>query len=417
MEDSFKVLLAGKLFDGVSDRAIENAAVLVHGSQILAVGRQTEVRPPLGVTYEEWRFDSAFVLPGLIDAHTHVTLAADGRTYEQMMLDSDEVMALVGTRNLDLHLRSGVTTLRDNGARNSVAFALKEGLRRGYIRGPRLLASGRSITCTGGHFYIVNAVADGDDALRREVRKLVHQGADFIKVMATGGGTVGTLPDHASYSEEELRVLVEEAHRFGKLTDAHTRAKAGMINAARAGIDCIEHVEFLEPGMIARYDPAVADLLLEAGTYLSPTMEASTGYHRSLRLRQKQEREPLTPAELALLESAQRRTETRLEVLRRLLEAGFAGRIISGTDAGCGELVFGHLQHDIELMTMGGMTNAQAIRSATSDAARALGMDSLVGSIASGKEADFLVVEGDPLARITDLERVVSVIKGGERII
>jgi len=414
---AFKVLLAGKLFDGIGDRASESMAILLHGSHIAAVGRQGEVRPPEGAAYEEWRFDSAFVLPGLIDAHTHVTLAADGRTYEQLMLDSDEVMALVGVRNLELHLRSGVTTLRDNGARNRIAFALKEGLRRGYIRGPRLLASGRSITCTGGHFHIVNAVADGPDELRREVRKLVHEGADFIKVMATGGGTAGTLPDYASYSEEELRVIVEEAKRFGKLTSAHTRAKAGMINAARAGIDCIEHAEFLEPGMVSHYDPKVAELLLKAGTYVSPTLEAGTGYHKNLQLKKKQEQEPLSAAEKALYESNQRRTEARLAILRRFLEDGFADRLISGTDAGCGELAFGHLQYDIELMTIGGMSNAQAIKSATSVAAKALGVDDVVGTISPGRKADILVVEGDPLSRISDLERVAAVIMDGERVV
>jgi len=415
-EARFKVLLAGKLYDGVSQAATESMAVLIDGSRILGIGPQSEVRPPAGVTCEELRFDSAFVLPGLIDVHTHLMLAADGRTYEQAMVDSDEVMALGGVRNLELHLRSGVTTLRDNGARNQIAFALKEGLRRGYIRGPRLLASGRSITCSGGHFHICNAVADGPDALRREVRKLVHEGADFIKVMATGGGTARTLPGYASYSEEELKVVVEEAHRFGKLTDAHTRARAGMINAARARIDCVEHVEFLDPDMVARYDPRVADMLLEAGTYLSPTLQASIGYATMVRLKQKQEREPLSASELEALRRCERAMEIRLDVLRRLLDAGFAGRLIAGTDAGCGELAFGHLQYDIELMAAGGMSNVQAVKTATSDAARALGIDHLVGSIAPGKEADFLVVEGDPLSSIADLSRVVAVIQAGRRV-
>ena len=411
----FIVVRCGRLYDGVAEEAIENAAVLIQGTKIFAVGRRDELTLPAEKVAEVWDFGEAFVLPGLVDEHTHLSLAGDGRAYEQMMLDSDDLMALVGARNLALHLRSGVTTLRDHGARNRVGFALKEALRRGYLAGPRALFSGRSITCTGGHFHFMNEVADGPEAIRAAVRALVHEGADYIKIMASGGGTAGTLPGYASYSEAELRAAAEEAHRFAKLIVAHCRATAAMLNAARAGIDLLEHVQFTEPDLTSRFDPRVAEALLESGAYLSPTLQAGTKYAALLRLRRQEADGPLGPAEKEQLARNERVMEERLGIFRRLLEFGFAERIVAGSDAGCFDFAFGHLQYDVELMVAGGLSNRQAIRAATSVAARAIGLGDSVGSLAPGKEADLLVVAGNPLANIADLERVVAVIKGGTK--
>ena len=176
-------------------------------------------------------FPDATLLPGLVDAHAHISLAGDGRTYEQMFLDPDELMTLIGLHTMRVHLKSGVTTLRDNGARNRTAFLLREGLERGYYDGPRLLLCGRPITCTGGHFHWCNEVADGEAEIRKAVRRLVHEGADHIKVMASGGGTRGTIPGRASYSTEELRAAADEAHQLGRLTVVHCRAKESMVRA------------------------------------------------------------------------------------------------------------------------------------------------------------------------------------------
>ena len=130
-------------------------------------------------------------MPGLVDAHAHLTLAADRRTYEQMVLDPDEMMALVSVSNLQRHLACGVTTLRDNGGRNRVTFIVREAIKRGYFIGPRLLLSGRPVTHRYGHFYWCNGVADGVEAIRATVRQLVAEGADHIKIMASGGATAG----------------------------------------------------------------------------------------------------------------------------------------------------------------------------------------------------------------------------------
>ena len=192
-----------------------------------------------------------------------------------------------------------MTTLRDNGGRNRVTFIVREAMQRGYFIGPRLLLSGRPVTHSYGHFYWCNGVADGADAIRAVVRQLVAEGADHIKIMASGGGTAGNIPYYPSYTAAELRVAVEAAHALGRLTTAHCRAKQSMVNALEAGLDCIEHAEFLVPPAevvelgtgvptsgVMQYDPRVTAALLEAGTFVSYTMQAG-GYDSLVELRQK----------------------------------------------------------------------------------------------------------------------------------
>jgi imidazolonepropionase-like amidohydrolase len=263
----------------------------------------------------------------------------------------------------------------------------------------------------------MNAVADGPDAVRREVRTLVHEGADFIKIMASGGGTAGTLPGCASYTVEELRAAVEEAHSFGKLTAAHTRAKAGMVNAVLARVDLLEHAQFLDQDMVPRFDPKVAEKLLETGAFVGPTLQACTRHGAMIRLLEKEKCGRLSDQEKRRKSEYQERREMFLGLLGKLLNAGFGGRIVAGSDSGCGEITFGHLVYDLELMVAAGMTNMAALQAATSVAARAIGLGDLLGSLESGKEADLLVVNGDPLISIADLNRVVAVIKGGVRVV
>ena len=409
------IIYGQAVLDGTGRPAIRPGAVRVEGSKIKAVGEAAELAPAPGEAVREWDFRPHTIIPGLIDVHTHLSLAGDGRSYEAMALDSDEVMVLAGVMNLQRHLRAGVTTVRDNGARNRVAFLLREGVNRGYVVGPRLLVSGRPITCTGGHFHWCNEVADGEEEIRRAVRRLVHEGADHIKIMASGGGTRGTIPGRASYSEAELHAAVHEAHAFGRLTVAHCRAKESMVRAVHAGLDLMEHAEFLEPDGVIRYDPKIAEMMQESGIYVSPTLQAS-GYPTVLQLRRKHEESGLTESEAELLAHAEARLETRLDVFRRMLDAGLRERMVVGSDSGCGNLTFGHLFYDVELFVKGGMTPEETLLASTRVAAEAIGQESAIGTIAPGKEADLVVVDGDPTRDVAALDRVVAVVKGGQRV-
>jgi imidazolonepropionase-like amidohydrolase len=406
-------LRVGRLIDGTGGNVVRDALLRIKGTTIASAepftDRGVEQSGDAG-----WHLPDCTVLPGLIDAHTHLSLAADGRTYEQMATDSDVMMALIAIRHCRVHLNSGVTTLRDNGSRNRVMFIVREALERGYAIGPRLLLSGRPITPSGGHFSWCNGVADGVEEVRRAVRLLVSEGADFIKIMATGGGTASSDPKRASYSVEEMRAAVEAAHDHGRLTTAHCRATEGMVRALAAGLDCMEHAEFLDVDGSIRYEERIADKLADSDIYVSPTLQAF-GHYRLVALRQAAQERRLAPAEQQVKDRLERHLEQHLGTFRRLLDLGLGPRIIAGTDAGPGYTEFGQMAFGLNLMVAAGMTPMEAIMAATSVAARACDVPQ-VGSIAAGKEADLLVVNGDPSTDIDTLRNVVAVFKGGQLV-
>ena len=293
---------------------------------------------------------SACLAPALIDGHTHLSLAGDGRNYVDMFSDTDVMMVLTGVMNLQKHLRAGITTIREHGARNRVGFTLKEGLGRGYFPGPRMLVSGRPITCTGGHFHMCNEVADGEDEMRRSVRRLIHEGADYIKIMASGGGTIGTLPGVATYSVEELHAAAHEAHHFHRLTAAHCRAKESMRRAVEAGIDLMEHAEFLEADDRMRFDPKIAEMMAESGIWISPTLQTWCNYPRIVQLREKGDAGTASPQGEKELQDLEKWMEVRLEVMRRMLDYCLRDRIVPGTDSGVSNIAFGHLDYDLQIL-------------------------------------------------------------------
>jgi len=410
------IIRADRLFDGLGTGVRSDQAVLVEGDRIEAVGALAEIRQQAPGDIELIDLGDACITPGLIDTHTHVSLAADGRSYVEFFAQTDGVLALAGVANLRRHLYAGITTLRDNGARNMVAFLLKEGLRRGYIEGPRLLVSGRSITCTEGHFHMCNEVADGAEEMRRSVRRLVHQGADFIKVMASGGGTVGTIPGRPSYSIEELRAAVGEARQFGRLTAAHCRAREAMERAVEAGIDMLEHAEFLDPDNQMRFDPALARRMVECGTWICPTLHARTGFARMVELGTRAEAGTITAAEEQALKQMEERAEKPLGTVRGMLDCGLLEQIVPGTDCGVGNLVFGRLDYDMMLLVRAGFTAGEALRAATKVSADAIGMADQLGTIEPGKVADLAVFAGDPTADLAALSQVLAVFHGGRRV-
>lgn len=409
---------AGRVVTCGSSGVLEDGVVVVDGSRITRVAPASALTTELAAPTRVENFPKSTLLPGMVDAHAHLTLAGDRRTYEQMVLDSDEMMALVSVSNLQRHLASGVTTLRDNGGRNRVTFIVREAIQRGYFIGPRLLLSGRPVTHSFGHFYWCNGIADGADAIRAVVRQLVAEGADHIKIMASGGGTAGNIPYYPSYTAAELRVAVEAAHTLGRLTTAHCRAKQSMVNAVEAGLDCIEHAEFLVPpgevvelgggvpaSGVMEYDPRVTEQLLEAGTFVSYTMQAG-GYDSLVELRQKHAATQLTLHEAARRDALEAYYDTKLGVFRRLLEDGMLPRLVISSDAGPFDCEFGRMHYGLRLGVEAGMTTLQAIESVTRIAAQACGVGHLVGSLEAGKAADLLLVAGDPLA---DIERIADV--------
>ncbi len=413
---------AARVIDGRGGAPLQDGVVEVQAGRIVSVRPAAEVENL--ATAQVRHFPTGTLLPGIVDAHTHLSLAGDRRTYEQMFLDPDEMMALVCVSNMRLHLAAGVTTLRDNGARNRVTFMLREAMNRGYVSGPRLLLSGRPITHSGGHFHFCNETADGEEALRRSVRRLVAEGADHIKIMGSGGATAGNLPFRASYTARELRVAVETAHGLGRLTTAHCRARDAMANAVEAGLDCIEHAEFLvagpevtlgsgkTPAGRIEYDQRLAERMLQSGIFVSYTFQAG-GYDTLVDLRQQRLDGPLSADEQRELDRLEHAYEQKVGLFQRLVNDGFLPRLVVSSDAGPFDCRFGRMHYGMELAVLGGMTSMQAIESVTRIAAEACGVAALVGTLEPGKHADLLVVQDDPLADISRMANVLAVFKDG----
>ena len=410
------VLLADRLIDGCSTEAIPDAAVVISGERIAWSGAAVALPANLAASDNVLRFPGCSLLPGFVDAHTHFTLFADGRAYQDMAAESDGIMVLAGVRNAWTHLAAGVTTARDNGSRGRNGFMLREAINRGIIAGPRLLVAGPPVTPTGGHFHWCDGTADGADELRQQVRRLVSLGADHIKIMASGGGTIGTDPGRPCYTTEELRETIATAHDLGKLTTAHCRASEAMRRATAAGVDCIEHGEFIDPDGVMRFDETIARLMAEHGTYLSPTLQAS-GWDTILRCREICEVRELTDREASDLAIAEQETEERMEQIGRLVELGLADRIIAGTDAGCFDFSFGHIDYAMHLMVQAGMSPMAAILASTSIAAQALGVHDEIGSLKPGMIADIAVVRGDPLADIHRTGDIEAVFQRGTQVL
>lgn len=422
------IVTASRVYPATEGGQVTDAAVEVQDGKIVRVGPAAELRArPDLATVPEHHYPGATLLPGLVDAHCHLTLTGDGKTYEEQVLDPDEMLSLIAVSNLQKHLAAGVTTLRDNGGRNRVAFVVREGVRRGYIRGPRMLLAGRPVTHSFGHFYWCNGEADSDAEIRAAVRRLVAEGADHIKIMASGGATAGNLPHYPSYTAEELRVAVDAAHALGRPTTAHCRARESMVNAVDAGLDCIEHAEFLVPAPMVElgggvaasgrmaYDPRVTERLHQAGTYVSFTAQTG-GYETMLGLRGEAEQRTLSRPDKARLSALEAYFEMKGEILAALTRDGMLPRMAISSDAGPYDVSFGRLQDGLEIAVRFGLTPAQAIDSATRVAAQICRVDHLVGTLEPGKLADLLLVHGDPTADIRALWDVQAVYQGGHLV-
>jgi imidazolonepropionase-like amidohydrolase len=383
-----KIVRCERLLDVRNGRQVENAVLIIDGSKLTVVGEESSVDLPKGVEIEEVDCSRKTVLPGLIDTHLHFALGA-GANYEEMFQWPDSLQLVSGVLNARLTLESGVTTARDCGARNRVGLDLKEAAYRQLIFAPRLLVCGRSITMTGGHFYFCNAEADGYEGVRKETRRLIKEGVDFIKIMASGGGTQGTIRQRPSYSVEELIGATAEAHIQGKTVTAHCHATQAINNAVEAGVDIIEHCTFIEPdgrGLRHVFREDIAREMIRRGIIADNVVIATLDRDR---------------------------LEWCFENFRELKRLG--AKILAGTD-GLGLYRTAGLAFVLEMMVRGGATPMEAIQAATIRSAETLGLNYLVGTLEPGKEADLMAVDGNPLEDIRVLRNPSLVMKGGTLI-
>ena len=349
------------------------------------------------------------VLPGLIDCHTHLTgeYTADIRLRRVEETDADS--AIRGVVYARRTLEAGFTTVRNVGSSGDAAFALRDAIRAGLVAGPRILVAGESISPTGGHsdstlgyredlFAMpesMQGIADGTAACRRAVRAQVKRGADVIKLTATGGVLSATAAGtEQQFFDDELEAIVQTAHLLGRKVAAHAHGTRGINAALRAGVDSIEHGTFLDDESIS--------LFKKTGAALVPTILAGKTVTEWARI------EGYFPPPVA--QKARRVGPEIQDAFARAYRGGVT--IAFGTDSGVSH--HGENAREFAYMVEAGMSEADAIISATINAARLLGLDDSVGTIEVGKAADLIATAGNPLLDISELERVVFVMRGGK---
>ncbi len=397
------VLRAQRIFDARTGLVASPGVVVVQGDRIVATGASAAIPPGASVV----DLGDTTLLPGLIDAHTHVTFEMS-TDWKQDELDGLKKpiaeQAIRSTVYARRTLLAGFTTVRDVGSENQLDVGLRNAIRRGDVAGPRLLVAVNAIGATGGHCDVTgfrpgalgkdsgDGVADGPDAVRAMVRKQVKLGADVVKVCASGGVlSEGDDVDTPQMTQAELDALVDEARALRRRTAAHSHGATAAKRAVRAGIDSIEHGSFL--------DEEALDLMKARGVVLVPTLMtmetdaklASQG------------------APAAVVAKAQAASAAAVGTFRRAVAKGVV--IGFGTDAAV--IPHGQNAREFRYMVDGGMTPADALRAATTVNAKLLGLSDRLGALEPGKLADVIAVPGDPTKDVLVMERVLFVMKDG----
>jgi imidazolonepropionase-like amidohydrolase len=393
------VVRAGRVLDVKSGKFLSDQAIVIEGDKIVSVGPAASVQAS-GATVIN--LPNATVLPGLIDAHTHLTMNPSFG-YQTLGISAPR-QTLIGAHNARLTLEAGFTTVRNVGAADFTDVALRDAINAGDVPGPRMLVSGPALSITGGHcdnnllpfeYHATNdGVADGIAAVQHKVRENIKYGADLIKVCATGGVlSKGDDPQASQFTLEEMKAIVADAHRLGRKVAAHAHGAQGILWASEAGVDSIEHGSYIDDAGIAE--------MKKNGTYLVPTLYLGDWFLANT--------DKTHVPDFLLMKAKE-----VMPVARKNVAHAFASgvKVAFGTDAAV--YPHGMNAHEFAVMVKLGLTPLQSIQAATINAADLLGWSDKVGAIEPGKWADIVAVDGDPLQDVTTLERVKFVMKGGE---
>jgi imidazolonepropionase-like amidohydrolase len=406
------VLHAGALLANPGRAPVSEATVVVADGRIVDVRagyvEAADLPDAAGAEVETIDLRDSFVLPGLIDAHTHITSEYSAGIRLERLQRSDADSALLGVEYARRTLLAGFTTVRNVGSSGDAAFALRDAIRHGIVPGPRMLVAGESITPTGGHsdatlgyrpglFDLpgaIDGICDGSASCRRAVRAQIKRGADLIKLTATGGVLSNTSAGtEQQFFEDELEAIVKTGHLLGRKVAAHAHGTQGINAALRAGVDSIEHGTYLDAESVR--------LFVQTGAFLVPTVLAGktveerariAGYYPPPVVKKALEVGPTIQAALA-----------------RAHKGGV--RIAFGTDSGVSS--HGENAREFVYMVEAGMNEMEVIVAATTAGAELLGLSDRIGTLEPGKLADLIATERNPLIDITELQRVSFVMKGG----
>ncbi|MFF5435218.1 amidohydrolase family protein [Streptomyces griseofuscus] len=387
------LITAGRILLGPSSTHIDDGAVLVSGATIVAAGARNDVLAHTEPGCRVMDFPGATVLPGLIDCHVHLAFDA-GPDPVTTLTDSDDATLLLGMAGRAQQLLdAGITTARDLGDRGGLSVRLRDAISDGAMAGPRILAATAPLTPPKGHCWFLGGEVEGENEIRQKVRRNAEEGADVIKVMATGGGLTRGGPSiwQLQFTTEELAVVVEEAHRLGLPVAAHAHGVQGIAASITAGVDTIEHCSWMtEDGTPELREDLIAQLIAKQ-IHVCPANHPNWQAFA----------DRVGPEKAAAL----------FAPTRRMAESGV--QLVAGTDAGIPRAYFGGLISSLEFFEHLGVPRHRIIDMATTSAASALRLGDQTGRLATGYRADILIVDGDPLTGLDALRAVRLVLAGG----
>lgn len=380
------------LIDGTGEDLIRNTNLLVEDGVIKKIGSNINEEHD----YELVDLSNKYLIPGIIDCHVHLFIDTTGKFTIQQIMENPVLATTVAMKNIDKLLKAGITYVRDAGAMHGYGIKLRNLIEREYISGPGIKCSGQFITMTGGHMHYMGREADGTDEVRKAAREAIKMGADFLKLVGSGGvSTEGSDVAAYQYNIDEINAAVVEAHKVNKKVAVHSHSAAGVRNAILAGADSIEHGTLMDENCV--------DMLVEHGTYLVPTLKASYTVIKASK-----------KSGLAYSMNAKKieaLVNTQKNNFKKAYESGV--KIAMGTDSGLTGNHFGDNAFELKLMTEYGMKELDAIVAATKTSAELLGINDKYGTLEEGKFADFIVLDKNPLEDIAEIQKLESVYKKG----
>jgi len=400
------IIKADRIIDGLGKKPIEKAAVLVENGRIKAVDTQAKLSAA-SEGAEVINAAGGSIVPGFIEAHSHMHCASGADAYDVLMSDDHDTLIMRSAKAVRAALLSGVTTMRDLGSKNEVALPIKRAVQKGVMPGPRLLVAGTPLTTTAGHCWMFGTIADTKEELVTAVRRQVMLGADCIKIMSTGGNfTPRSNTRRAQYSAETLAAAVQDAERLGVRVSAHCHGAEGVRNCVEAGVHNLIHCTWLsaDPSKTYDYDVRVVDTMAKKGLYVDPTIALGP---------RRQEVDP--DADVFKHGGGFADMDRRHEILRDMWDRGV--KFVTGLDAGMHMGDFGtHAYVPQFMVEKMGISPMDAIVSNTRTTAECLGVLGETGTLQPGKSADIVVVDGDPSKDITMLHRVSTVVGQGRLV-
>jgi imidazolonepropionase-like amidohydrolase len=387
------------VFDGVTDRPLPGAAVLIRDERITDVGPEADVRARVHGELHEVDLDGAWVMAGLLNMHTHFSLSLPGPGGGEVQAMGPHALTLYMASGARRTLGSGVTTVRCVAEKDHAEFAIRDAIGAGLAVGPRIFTAGRALVCTGGHGHEGTGTlqCDGADGFRRGARAQISAGADLIKVMISGGiaGEHEAI-DTPQLTADEIAAVIETAHAWGRKVTAHAGPAPIIEKAVRLGLDCVEHgYQLTRP---------VAELMAERGTSLVPTLIVTRcgDFFDSLGVPQWMQRRSLDAG------------PRHIESYRTALDAGV--EILLGSDMPPFQPTEGTTAtvRELEHMADNGLSAVDALRAATISPARWLGAADDIGTVEPGKYADLIATDADPTVDVSALRSLRWVMKGGQ---